>query len=344
MNGEWLIRGRDGRLCAYAYAPDGEAVICRTELTPGGAWSAPRTVGGDQRLIRGLALARAASGYTHLVSWRPTVPGEAGLVHSTHFQSHLAALDWIPIGHSNKQGPRTGPAAVAVDAQGRAHVFVRNKGGGLSMRAQAEKGGWSPWRDLKSSRGRGRVVAVTGESGLVTAYNLTPQGLRRWTQTEPGATPTMDDMALPGETIRPESLHAIATSPKHVTLFYADEDGGLYAWRGDADPVRVLDAAGDGPPAAIRCRLDDVDCTLLAQRAQSGRVAFAAYPTELESAGAWWSESGDPLPADTTIALTEDADGRVVAAAYVPGAPDRMFLTRRKNEPGLALEPWRQVF
>nr|WP_203644750.1 hypothetical protein [Streptomyces sp. SID14478] len=337
-----MIRGRDGGLCIYAYAPDGDTVVCRTERGPQGPWSAPRTVGGDQRLHRGLALAQGPGAYVHLVSWRPTVPGESGLVHATHFQSHLAALDWTPIGHPNRTGDRTGPPAVAVDAQGRAHVFVRNKGGGVSMRAQAEKGGWGPWRDLKGKRVRGELAAVAGESGLITLYAATADGIRRWRQEEPGATPVADEKPHPAAP-RPDTLRALATSPDDTTLFFTDDDGALCAWRGDADPVRLLDAAGPGPVTAVRCRLDDVDCTLLAQRAHSGRVAFAAYPTQQESAGAWWTESGPVLAPDARIALAEDADGRVVAASYVPGQQDAMNLTRRKDEPGLALEAWRRV-
>ncbi|MER5949104.1 hypothetical protein ABT127_23935 [Streptomyces sp. NPDC001904] len=344
MNGDWLIRGREGGLCAYAHAPDGDAVVCRTERTPGGPWTPPRTVGGDQRVDPAtLALARSALGYTHLAAWRPTVPGESGLVHSTHFQPHLAALDWASIGHPNKKGDRTGPPALAVDAQGRAHVLVRNNGGGMSLRVQAEKGGWGPWRDLKGSGVRGRPVAVAGESGLITLYAATAEGILCWRQPEPGAVPVADDKPQPAA-VRPDTLCALATSAGHTTLFYVTEDGGLYAWRGGADPVRLLDAAGDGAPVAVRCRLDDVDCTLLAQRSRSGRIAFAAYPTEVEGAGAWWTESGAPLPPDARLALTEDVAGRVVAAAYVPGAPARMYLTRRKAEPGLALEAWQEAY
>ncbi|WP_394429334.1 hypothetical protein [Streptomyces sp. SGAir0957] len=343
MNGDWLIRGRDGGLCAYAFTPDGDAVLCRTERTPGGAWSDPRRVGGDQRLHPVLALARAQAGYVHLVSWRPTTPGESGLVHSTHFQPHLAALDWSSIGHPNRTGDRTGPPAVAVDAQGRAHVFVRNRGGGVSMRGQQEKGGWGPWRDLKGKGVRGELAAVAGESGLVTLYAATGESILRWRQEKPGAVPVLDEKPCPA-TARPDTLHALATSPEHTTLFYTDEDGGLYAWRGDDAPVRLVDAAGPGTVTAIRCLLDGVDCTLLAQRADSGRVAFAAYPTEMESAGAWWSESGPALPPDTRIALAKDATDRVVAATYVPGNPPRMHLTRRKDEPGLAMEAWNQLF
>ncbi|WP_428951670.1 hypothetical protein [Streptomyces sp. cg35] len=342
MNGDWLIRGRDGGLCAYAYAPDGDAIVCRTERTPGGAWTASRVVGGDQRLHTVLAVAQGPGEYAHLVSWRPTVPGESGLVHSTHFQPHLAALDWTPIGHPNKKGDRTGPPATAVDAQGRAHVFVRNKGGGVSMRAQLEKGGWGPWRDLKGKGVRGELAAVAGESGLITLYAATTEGILRWRQEKSGETPVQDEKPQPAA-VRPDTLHALPTSADHVTLFFTDDDGALCAWRGDEAPVRVLDAAGAGPVSAIRCRLDDVDCTLLAQRAHSGRVAFAAYPTELESAGAWWAESGPALPPDARVSLAEDVNGLVVAASYVPGNPSRMHLTRRKDEPGLALEAWHQV-
>ncbi|MFI5659024.1 hypothetical protein [Streptomyces sp. NPDC051684] len=341
MNGDWLIVGRDGALCAYAYAPEDNAVVCRVEQHPEAPWSPPRTVGGDQRVRPDLAVARSAEGYAHLATWRPTLPGESGLVHSTHFQSHLAALDWNPIGHPNKKGDRTGPPAVAVDAQGRAHVFVGNKGGGVSMRAQLEKGGWGPWTDLKGTDVRGELAAVAGESGLITLYAATLDGILRWRQEKPGATPVQDEKPQPASP-RPHTLRALATSSAHTTLFYADDDGGLYAWRGESDPVRLVAAAGDGPLTAMRCQLDDVDCTLLAQRASGGRVEFAAYPTELESAGAWWTESGDPVPSDARIALADDA-GRVVAAVYVPGSPDRMLLTRRKDEPGLALEAWRQV-
>ena len=74
MNGEWLIRGRDGRLSVYLVTQD--AVLCRAEQVPGGAWDAPRRMGGDQRLHPGVAVGQGADSYAHLVAWRPTVPGE----------------------------------------------------------------------------------------------------------------------------------------------------------------------------------------------------------------------------------------------------------------------------
>ena len=113
-------------------------------------------------------------------------------------------------------------------------------------------------------------------------------------------------------------------------------------WCPGSEPAELLPAAGPGPVSVSRCTLDEVDCTLLAERSASGRVAFAAYPTEQESAGAWWTESGPQLPLNARVSLSEDADGRVIAATAVPGAGE-LRVARRKREPGLALEAWETV-
>ena len=63
---------------------------------------------------------------------------------------------------------------------------------------------------------------------------------------------------------------------------------------------------------------------------------------EQESAGAWWTESGPQLPVDAVVAMAVDEDGRVVAATLSPSTR-RLLITRRKDEPGLALEAWREV-
>ncbi|MFD4790860.1 hypothetical protein ACFWN1_28200 [Streptomyces sp. NPDC058459] len=339
MNGDWLIPGSDGRLGVYH--PTGDGVLSRAELRPGGGWTAPRRVGGELRLRPGLGVGQGTDGYAHLVSWRPAAKDEAVLTHSTHYRPDLTALDWAPIGHPNRKGPRTSDPAVAVDAQGRAHVFVVNGGQGLSMVAQREKGGWDPWRDLKGSRVQDGLAALTGESGLVEVYGAVPGGILHWSQEKPGGQPSVTERLE--ARVRPGTLAALATSADRTTVFYTDPEGLLCAWRPGSEPVALLYAAGPGPVSAARCLLDGHDCTVLAQRAANGRVAIAAYPTEAESAGAWWAESGPELPEDARVFLTGGADsGRLVAAALSPSA-GRLVLTRRKDEPGLALEPWREI-
>jgi hypothetical protein len=338
VNGDWLLRGRDGRLAVYLIADD--AVLCRAERFPGGPWAAPRTVGGDQKIHPVPGIGQGPDGYAHLASWWTTLKGVTGLVHSTHFRPLLAALDWAPVGHPDKKGDRTGTPAVAVDAQGRAYLFVRKADAGLGMIAQKEKGGWEPWRDLQGQGVQEAPVAVTAESGRVEAYATAPDGILHWRQTSEGAAPVLQEpLRAP---VRAGTLRALATSAEHTTVFYTDGSGDLCAWRPGGEPAALLTAAGPGPVAAVRTELDGHDCTLLAQRSAGGRVAFAAYPTERESAGAWWTESGPPLPADAVVALAKDHQDRVVAAALSPST-GALLLTRRKDEPGLALTAWQSV-
>ncbi|MET9167236.1 hypothetical protein ABZW51_22135, partial [Streptomyces cellulosae] len=65
-------------------------------------------------------------------------------------------------------------------------------------------------------------------------------------------------------------------------------------------------------------------------------------PTEQEQAGAWWTESGPPLPPTAEVALAVDAQGTLVAATLDP-VTSTLRVTRRKEEAGLALEGWREV-
>ncbi|CAL9405790.1 hypothetical protein [Streptomyces sp. enrichment culture] len=341
MNGDWLLRGRDGRLTVYL--PSDDAVLCRAELAPGGPWGAPRRVGGTQALHPGPAVGQGADGYAHLVAWRPAAPGGSGLVHSTHFRPRLAPLDWNPAGHPDGKGERTGTPAVAVDDRGSAHVFVRNRGGGVSLLAQREKGGWNPWQDLGGEDVRDGLAAVTGESGRVELYAAVPGGILHWRQEEPGGQPVRGERA--DVSVRPGTLRALATSAGHTTLFFTDGRGELCAWRpGDAGggPVPLLAAAGPGPVSAVRRVVGGHDCTVLAQRSASGRVAFAAYPTQQEARGAAWTESGPALPADAVVCLARDAAGDVVAASLSPST-GQLLLARQKEEAGLALRAWQAV-
>ncbi|MFH8973710.1 hypothetical protein [Streptomyces sp. NPDC017890] len=338
MNGEWLIRGRDGRLSVYQVSHD--AVLCRAERVPGGPWDAPRRMGGDQRLHSVLAVGQGTDEYVHLVSWRPTATGESDVVHSVHFRPLLAALDWDSVGRPGGKGDRTGTPVVSVDDQGRAHIFVRNGDGGLGLRPQKQKGGWGPWRDMKGADLQDDLATAVDKAGRVAVYATAPGRLLHWRQEAAGA--RFQELVSVEAEARPGTLRALATSDEDTTLFFTDASGHLSAWRPGADPVALLPAAGPGPVAAVRCELDGHDCTVLAQRSSSGRVAFAAYPSERESAGAWWTESGPPLAADAEVSLALDADDRLVAAVLSPST-GQLLLARRKDEPGLALTAWQEV-
>ncbi|MGC0385713.1 hypothetical protein [Streptomyces sp. SAI-129] len=341
MNGDWLLLGRDGRLSVYL--PTNDAALWRAERAPSGRWEPPRRVGGDQKLRPGgLAVGQGADGYAHLVAWQPTGADRSDLVHTTHYRPLLAPLDWQVAGHPDKQGERTGTPTVAVDAQGRAHVFVRNGGGGMSMVAQRAKGGWAPWRDLKGSHLQESPAAVTTQTGLVEVYAPVAGGILHWSQEKPGTRMELGERLQAA--VRPGTLRALATSAEHTTVFFTDDvTGELCTWRPGGKSAPLLPAVGPGPVSAVRTVIDGHDCTLLAQRsAGSGRVAFAAYPTELEEMGAAWTESGPALPSDATVSLALDADGRLVAATLTPST-GQLLLSRRKDEAGLAMGAWEAV-
>ena len=140
-------------------------------------------------------------------------------------------------------------------------------------------------------------------------------------------------------------LRALATSAEHTTLFFTDHLGRRCAPGGPAASRSPLIALRRTRPGVAPCAvtLDGHDCTVLAQRSASGRVAFAAYPTEQESAGAWWTESGSPTPAARPAGPDGAREGRVVAATVSRSTPAGLRLARRKDEPGLALTAWREV-
>ncbi|MER8231515.1 hypothetical protein ACIRQY_12820 [Streptomyces sp. NPDC101490] len=339
LQGAWLTRGADGRFSAYL--PRNGEVVRWTERQDGG-WTGPDSLGGEG-LTAFLAVGQGADRYVHLVGLRPT-DGEDGhveLMHSVQFQTGRPAVAWRPIGHSNGKGPWTGDPAVAVDAQGRAYAFVRNGGGGLSVRAQKDTGGWHPWWDLMGSKTDPSPVAVTNGSGMVELFSCHAKGLVRYVQREPGAKPLREEL-VPASVVM--GTLAATTGPSgHVTLFYLDEDGRVCAWSPERslEPTPLGDAVGTGRLAATRCLIDGFDCTVLAQQSADGRLALAAYPSEQEGEGIKWSETGD-AQGDLATVLTRGLDGRLVAMSLVGGAG--LVTTRQKAAAeGLLLEGWRSI-
>lgn len=339
LQGGWLTRGEEGRFSAYL-PRDGE-VVRWTEETDGG-WSGPVSLGGDG-LTSFLAVGQGADRYVHLVGLRPTAGGEGHveLVHSVQFQTGRPAVAWRSLGHSNGKGPWTGNPAVAVDAQGRVYAFVRNGGGGLSVRAQKDAGGWHPWWDLHGWSTDPSPVAMVNGQGRVELLTATDKGLLRYVQEESGAKPVRQDVVPADVTFG--TLAAVTGPSGHVTLFYRDKAGGIRAWSPgrSLEPTRLADAVGTGRLSATRCLIDGFDCTVLAQQSEDGRLALAAYPSEQEDAGAQWSETGEARGEQTTV-LTRGLDGRLVAMALVEG---RTLLTTRQKAAaeGLLLEGWRSI-
>ncbi|MEC4019996.1 hypothetical protein [Streptomyces sp. H27-D2] len=343
--GEWLRLGKDGRLSAYVQ--EAEGVVRWTETRPGGPhWTGPDPVPAPG--LRHVTVAQGPDGYVHLLGLRrnPLADGEveADIVHATQYQPGRPFTAWHSLGNPHaKSGDEaralSRPAAAVAGPGGAVHVFVRNAGHGVHLRRQGADGKWQPWTDLGGRRVLDELTAVATAAGRVELLARTHDGAARWHQEDPSGDfiPCEDVAAHPAV----GAVGALETGEDRLTYFWHEGDGdGIVAHRPGTDPVRLGGSPTAGPAAALRAPIDGHDCTVLAHRGKNGRPMLAAWPTEDESAGVWWTETGEECVGPPALAL--DAAGRVVLAAV--GLDGGLRVARQKTtEPGLALAAWSRV-
>ncbi|MFD5001040.1 hypothetical protein [Streptomyces buecherae] len=343
-----LLRGKDGRLSAYAPAAGG---IARwTETRPGGPkWTGPVWL--DVPGLTVCSIGQGSDGYVHLVGLRerraPDERVDVDVVHATQYQTGRPTTVWHSLGTPHPgdwhKASRVNVVTTVVGKEGAVHVVVRNAGGGISARRQDDKGKWSGWVDFKGSNVTEGISAIATAEGRVEFFAPATGAALRWYMNEPGGGlkrgKNLDVDPLPG------TASGVQTGPDSLTHYWRDAGSNeIFALRPaeeGAEPVSLGGAAGEGPAAVIQAPVYGYDCTVLAQREPgTGRLAVAAYPTENEAAGVWWTPTGDPGLTEPALAL--DGYGRVVLAAL---APDRTLRVARQKttEPGLALDAWTAV-
>ncbi|WEB42889.1 hypothetical protein MOV08_28985 [Streptomyces yunnanensis] len=340
--GRWLLRGKDGRLTAYALAPG--AVLRWTETRPGGPeWSGPDVFplpGADN-----LAVAQGGDGYAHLVA-RCSRPGPEGgaevdLAHATQFQSGRPLVAWRRVDNPHEEpelAARLGVPTAAVGADGALHVFVRNAGGGVFALRQGAAGEWAQWEDIRGWRVLGVMAAVATGAGRVELLAPAETSVLRWCQPTPrGAFARAEDVpAVPHD----GSAVALETGPDRLTYYWSDaERGGLVAHRPGEGTFALGGTPGGGPLSVVRAEVDGHDCTVLAHRGADGRPTLGAWVTGAEAGGVWWTATGEGCVGHP--ALAADAFGRLVLAAL--GTDGTLRVTRQRPERGLALEAWRRA-
>ncbi|MFE0104671.1 hypothetical protein [Streptomyces sp. NPDC059009] len=342
--GRWLLRGKDGRLTAYARTPGG--LLRWTETRMGGPdWSGPDFFAAPD--ITYLTLAQGADGYVHFLGRRERVDGDGAktvdLVHNVQYQTGRPLMEWRSLGNPHTKrldrAPSLGVPCGAVDGAGSVHVFVRDAVGSVRMRREGKGGKWEGWTDLKGSQCLDGLTAVATSTGRVELVAPARNGMLRWTQEEPGgAFRRADDMAM---TPAAGCVTALETAPDRITYFAGDIIGtGVLAHRpGDDGPTELGSTPDDNPGSALRTKIEGHDCTVLAHRTLTGRPVIAAYPTQDEEAGVWWTATGEPCLGSPALAL--DGRGRVVMAAV--GTDGTLRVARQKAEPGLALAAWARV-
>ncbi|MEU2157243.1 hypothetical protein ABZ532_19880 [Streptomyces sp. NPDC019396] len=337
---DWLLRGKDGRLTAYA--PGADCVLRWTETQAGADdWIGPERFPAPG-ILPYLAIAQGSDGYVQLVGLRrtPLAGGQVAtdVVQAIQYQSGRPMREWYALGtpyQDRELAARIGLPAAVVDAEGSLHVFVRNAGGGVCGRAQVPNGKWNKWADFKGSDMLGVPSASLTDHGHMEVLAPTAEIVMRWVQETPGVKfQRADDVK---NRVAESSMSSERTGRERLSHAWRDAaTGAVHVWREGMTPVSLGGDGGTGPVAMLRTPVDGVDCTILAQRGKDGRAALAAYPTEDESAGAAWTSTGDPCVGVPALAI--DGNGRVVLAAL--GADGSLRVTRQKAESGLAMEPW----
>lgn len=343
LSGRWVLAGKDGRLTAYARAEGG--LLRWTERVPGGPdWSGPDLFPADG--LTDLSVGQGPDGYAHFAG-RRRARAEGGdgtetltYHHAVQYQSGRPMGPWDSLGtlyHNVEMSLRGGPPAVTVDAQGTPHVFVRNNGRGIHVKRQDRKGNWAAWQDLRGSMTFEGCCASSTADGRIWFAAPGEKGLSFWAQSGPGGPLERGEdvpyLALDG------SVRALETAPGRVTHFWHAADGsGVFAHREGAGVMALGGGPAYGAVAAVRALVDGYDCTVLAHRAVGGRTVLAAYPTEHEAAGLWWTEIGEECLESPALAV--DARGLVVIASI--SARGELLVNRQKDSSGLSLGRWQR--
>ncbi|MEY9815056.1 hypothetical protein [Streptomyces albogriseolus] len=335
--GSWLVRGKDGRLTAYAPCEGG--LLRWTEHRPGGPdWSEPAFFPVDG--LTHLTVAQGADTYVHLLGRRERQADGAvqvDVVHAVQYQTGRPLTEWRSLGNPHRTPERAaqfGPPAAAVAPSGDVHVFARNAGGGLMMRREGRGGRWEPWADLRGA-GLRDGVAATAAAGRVEVFAPAGGVTLTWGQQEPGAVPRRFPDVRPGAL--PGSAAALETAPGRLTWFWTDPAGaGLVCLRPGSWAVPLSGTPSDGANVLLRQTLDGYDCTVIAHRGRTGTVLVGVCGTEAEASGLWWGDTGRACVGDP--ALAHDARGRAVLAAL--GSGGELWVARQGDGPGLSFTDW----
>jgi hypothetical protein len=249
------------------------------------------------RLAAGLAVGRAPDGRLTVAGHRLT---DHHLVAASQAADGSFAAAWTDLGNPNAglgNEDQVGTPVLAVNADGRLQVFVKNGGGGISTQAQVTGGGWSgQWDDLGGYDLQDGVAAVTGPQGRIEIFASSRTEIQHWAQPRP-------DEAL----VRKESLRsgAPASPPEatvdaqgRISVSYREEGTGRVllltqeaasgAW--PAEPAD-LGGSGVGQPTAVRTSAGEQ--LIFARNADNG-VSVARGSAGGETFGPW-SDLGGTL-------------------------------------------------
>ncbi|MEV0411808.1 hypothetical protein AB0I68_13665 [Streptomyces sp. NPDC050448] len=344
--GNWLFKGSDGRLTAYACTPNGllrwtEAAAPRTGWTGPDVFEVPGWMGTA-------SMAQSREGYVHFVALQATQDGSGRpeVIVSTQFQPGRGMIDWHNLGTPGLRGGPTddrlaGPPRIAVNQRsGSTHVLVSLRRGGILRRSRNAEGAWGGWKQVAPEAYESGVTPLMPAGGQLEMLALGPAGADRWAGIGQGRFALAHRIPTP---VVPGTPVVCETGPRRVTYFWRyPGDGSLVAWRAGQQGVQgglmsLGGAGGRGAPGVVRADLGGYDCTVLAQTGAQGDIEVTAYVTENEGYGTWWVSLGGHGAYAPQVAV--DTSGRIVVAAF--DADGSLICSRQDTtQQGLVFGPW----
>jgi LmbE family N-acetylglucosaminyl deacetylase len=332
----WVAR--DSRETVQAFVVSNGAPKAYSQLTaaiwgPGLPLANP---GG--RLAPGLAVGRGPDGRLTLVGRRLT---DHHLVASSQAADGSFAAAWTDLGNPNAglgDEDQVGTPMLAVNADGRLQVFVKNGGGGISTQAQATGGAWSlRWDDLGGWDLQDGVAAVAGAQGRIEIFASSRTEIQHWAQPRPNEALARDwsfrtdvPASPPQATVDPQGRISVSYRGEgtgRVMLLAQEAAGGTWP----AEPAD-LGGSGVGQPTALLTQGGEQ--LIFARNADNG-VSVARRPATGGTFGPW-SNLGGTLLGEPGAAI--DAAG--LAALFTIGptgvsvrrqtgtGPDQQFATQ----------------
>lgn len=311
---QWAISDGVG---VHAFVVEGGSLLEWIQHTDG-SWQGPVNHGNPGGpLANGIAASRNQDGRLEVFGQRTDTGDIVSL-----FQTG-SSWAWATLGNPSSGDPagarRTSTPAVAVNADGREQVFVRNAGGGISSRWQVQaNGGWDQtWADMGGSFVQGPPAAKTTLDGRIELFAPTTGGILRWFQPTANGGFTADNAFLQTP---PASGLSVATDQSGrlevmfrqpgtanvMTIFQGSPGGGF-----TAPPVSLGGDGGIGAPTVVT----ENGRVVVAEHNGGGGISFAEQSAPDSGFGGWTDLGG--LTVDEAAAVdSSSGHAELLAIGY----------------------------
>ncbi|HEX8630284.1 MAG TPA: hypothetical protein VF755_19165, partial [Catenuloplanes sp.] len=338
----WAGRNADGRLAAFIVR-DGEA-FAHTEQVDG-SWTGPVSLGRPgQGLYPAVSVSYHADG--RMALFARGLDGKIMAASQTVANGGWSA--WADLGSPNlglSNASQVGTPAVAIGANGRMQVFVKNGAGGLSSRAQTAASGstWGAWTNLGGTGLHDPVVAATNR-GLIEVFASTTTTVKRWRQTTSNGTVAADLNFVAGKPAGPPSIAVnqdgrlevqyraagtnTAAATRDLEVVVQNTPGG--SWR--TTRLRIGTKGGIGESRPITTGLTTSDSRILAlTRTRTG--GFSVIRQTAANAGYGASEDLGGIFVDYAAAAKDRANLVTVFGVGIDGG---LWINRQTAAGGAA--------